>query len=173
MWTEDCWTLLELKYVIRFPSLVLPFSHPLLLGFWPSSMRISFPNLRMCQHQRPITAWNNRGPSSEGDDGVVSFPCRLYPDFPLQLVWPVLMHRGVTAAFSGLLCFSGLSSLLFWHNVCLLPLPGGTSCFYHATNLHPYPVCGAVLHVKPPPAALLQCTVPRQACGIPCVDSFL
>lgn len=34
-------------------------------GFWLSSMRIFSPSLHMCLHQRPTTAWNSQGQSTE------------------------------------------------------------------------------------------------------------
>lgn len=121
---------------------------PSLLGFWLSSTRTFFQSLRMCRHQRPITASNNRGRLTEGDDGhCVSFPCCLYPEllslgFCAVLDVPVLSPR-----------------VMFFFP----PLPGRTSCLCHATNLHPPRLCGTVLHVTPSRAALLQCTALRQA----------
>lgn len=80
---EDCWTLLESKYLTRFPSLGLPSPFPpSLLGLWQSSMKIFSLSRHMCQHQRPTTAWNSRGQFIEGDVGHCVF-------FPfLSLPWP-------------------------------------------------------------------------------------
>lgn len=43
-----------------------------LSGLWPSSMKIFSPSQRMCQHQRPTTAWNSRGQFIEGDATIGS-----------------------------------------------------------------------------------------------------
>lgn len=89
---EDCWTLLESKYLTRFPSLALPaLFPPSLLGSWQSSMRIFSLSLHMCQHRRPTTAWNNRGQCIEGGIGPsVSFPYLSLPWLTSKLVWTCL-----------------------------------------------------------------------------------
>lgn len=60
-----------------FLSLGLPVPIPLprpclLSGLWPSSMKIFSPSQRMCQHQRPTTAWNSRGQFIKGDVAIGS-----------------------------------------------------------------------------------------------------
>lgn len=60
--------LFSLELLVPVPLPVLVF----LSGLWPSSMKIFSPNQRMCQHQRPTTAWNSRGQFIEGDVAIGS-----------------------------------------------------------------------------------------------------
>lgn len=158
-----------------FPLLYSPPpSPPSLLGLWPSSTRIFFLSLHMCQRRRPTTAWNNRGRFIEGNVGhCVSFLC-------LSLLWPTpqflqtdpsgLLDRGLSNScivFLDQPCFfsSGLT-LVF------LLLPCGTRCFFHATNPHP---C-AVLWACPACQAAVRCFASMycsKACRVLCVGHAL
>lgn len=84
----------------------------------------------MCQHQRPTTAWNNRGRCAEGDGGR---------PFLLFLLFSCCLSAGVPFILSSLTCegwwqlsWTPLSCALAWL------LVRGTRCFSHATVAYPY-----------------------------------
>jgi len=129
-------------------------------GFWQSSMRIFSLSPHMCPHQRPTTTWNNRGQFTEGDLGhFISFPCFSVP-WP---VWACTQRNKKQLS----LRYALLDHPFFFSGLTLgFPLLScETSCFYHATNPQLRSVCGTVLHVKPPHAALLQ---QKSCCALYC-----
>lgn len=122
---ENCWTLLESKYLIRFPSLGLPAPFPpSLLGLWPSSMKISFLSRHMCLHQRPTTAWNSRGQFIEGGVGHCRLPFHVSTRTDLSglvcraAFFVVALYRVPGPTF--FLLWPNVSSVVLW-NQLLLP----------------------------------------------------
>lgn len=106
----------------------------LLSGLWLSSMKIFSPSQRMCQHQRPTTAWNSRGQFIKGDVAIGSLffsACVLAELLSLKFCF-----------------FTSIFPPMF------LPLSCGTS--YQLTNPHPHCFLDCVACRSPNAASISQ-----------------